>query len=75
MSRGQGQVQFKILCLGHVIHFLSQFFVKNTKNDTKTLFERPKSVKFENRENEEIPGNSVKNGHFRLSKYHKLVIF
>ena len=32
-------------------------------------------TKFENSKNVEIPGNSVKNGHFRPSKCHKLVIF
>ena len=31
-------------------------------------------TKFENSNNVEIPGNSVKNGHFRPSKCHKLII-
>ena len=36
--------------------------------DLNNGFERPKSEKDENRENTEIPGNSVKSGHFYLQK-------
>ena len=59
-----------------MIDDLGQFFVKNAKNDLRTLFEQPKSDKilkivkmWKN------PGNSVKNGHFGPSKCHKLAIF
>ena len=34
-----------MLGLGGVIHVLDQFFVQNAKNDSRTLFERPKSDK------------------------------
>ena len=44
--------------------FMGQFFVKNEKNDPGTRFERPKSENFENRENAEIAGNSVKMAFF-----------
>ena len=40
--------------------FLGQFFVKNAKNDSKTLFEWPKSDTIWKHENAEIPGKSVK---------------
>ena len=46
--------------------FLGQFFVKNAKNDPRTLFERPKSEKNENRKNAEIAGNRVKMAVFDL---------
>ena len=44
--------------------FLGQFSVKNTKNDPKHFLNGPTRTKFENCENAEIPGNSVRNGHF-----------
>ena len=40
--------------------FLGQFFVKNSKNDSKHFFNGSNRTKFEIRENAEIPGNSVK---------------
>ena len=47
--------------------FLGQFYVKNTKNDPRTLFERPKSEKkIENRKNAEIAGNRAKMAVFDL---------
>ena len=56
--------------------FLGQFFVKNAKNDPRTLFERPKSEKkIENRKNAEIAGNGVKNDRFRPSKRQNSDIF
>ena len=40
--------------------FLSQIFVTNAKNDRRTLFERPKSGKNENRKNAEVVVSSEK---------------
>ena len=44
--------------------FLGQIFVKNAKHDPKTLFERPKPGKFENRKNDEILVNMKKLSRF-----------
>ena len=40
--------------------FLGQFFVKNAKNDSKTLFERPKLKKGKKHEKAEMPEKNVK---------------
>ena len=51
-SRGQGNVKMKISGLGGVIYCFRSVFVKNAKEDPRTLFERPKSDKvFKNGEN------------------------
>ena len=63
-------VTLKTLCLGDVIHCF-QFPVKNTKNDPRTLSERPESDKFENKESIANTGNFVKDVHFRSSKHFK----
>ena len=44
----------------------AQFFTKNATNGPRTHFERSKSGKIENRENAEIPDNSVKMAVFDL---------
>ena len=41
--RCQRKVKLKNLCLGLVIRVFWSVFVKNAKNDPRTLFERPKS--------------------------------
>ena len=42
-SKFRKKVKFNILSLGAAIMFLGQIFVKNAKNDQRTLFERPNS--------------------------------
>ena len=44
--------------------FSGQIFVKNAKNDPKTLHERQNRTKFENRKKAEILVNSAKTGLF-----------
>ena len=46
--------------MGSVINILGQFFVKNMKNVPRTLLNGQNRTKFENQENTEIAGNSVK---------------
>ena len=46
--------------------FFDKIFVKNAKSDAKTLFERPKSEKIDNRKNAEILAYSVKSGLFGI---------
>ena len=72
---GQRQVKLKVLCLGYVIRVFWSVFVKNVKNDSRTLLNSLYRAKFENPENAEIPGNIVKIGLFRLLKYQNTVVF
>ena len=44
--------------------FMGQIFVKNAKNDHRTLFNGPNRTKIENRKNVEIILNSVKSGRY-----------
>ena len=55
--------------------FIGKIFVKSVKNDLRTLFERPKSEKKENRTNVEILVNSVESDLFGHSKRQNSVVF
>ena len=49
--------------------FLGQFFIKNAKMALKHFLNSQNRIKFDNRENVEIQGNSMKNGHCSKSKF------
>ena len=55
--------------------FLVQFFVNNAKMTLEHFLNVPNQTNFENRENTEIAGNSVKTGRFLSSKPQNWAIF
>ena len=67
--------QIKILSLRRIIRVFRSVFIKNDKMTLKHFLSGPNRTTFENHENAEIPANSLKNGHLRPSKCHKLSIF
>ena len=57
------EVQTEMSCLAREIHVL-RFFVKDAKIALEHYLNGPNRTKFDNRENIEIPGNSVRSGVF-----------
>ena len=61
--------------MGERCVFLGQIFVKNAKNDPRTLFNGPNRTKNQNRKNIEFLINSVKSGRFGHSEGQNSAVF
>ena len=61
--------------MGERCVFLGQIFVKNAKNDPRTLFNGPNRTKIQNRKNIEFLINSVKSGRFGHSERQNSAVF